>query len=63
MPKGIVLADAAYGDCVAFRTGLRRLKLRYAVGIPLATRVELLRTGETMTVYLDLRTDAGVRKP
>lgn len=50
VPKGVVLADAAYGDCVAFRAGLRRLKLHYAVGIQLATRVELLRTGETLTV-------------
>ena len=33
VPRGVVLADAAYGDDHAFREGLERLGLSYAVGI------------------------------
>lgn len=41
--SGVVLADAAYGDSADFREGVRRLQLHYAVGIQLATQVQLLR--------------------
>ncbi|MGB6855324.1 MAG: transposase, partial [Terracidiphilus sp.] len=33
LPRGVVLADAAYGDDSAFREGLVSLELSYAVGI------------------------------
>lgn len=44
--KGVVLADAAYGDSGAFREGVRLLGLRYAVGIQLDTTVQLLENPE-----------------
>jgi SRSO17 transposase len=37
VPRGVVLADAAYGDDNAFREGLETLGLTYAVGIRSAT--------------------------
>ena len=46
IPKGIVLADAGYGDSGAFRDGVRRLGLHYAVGIQLDTTVQLLKNPE-----------------
>jgi SRSO17 transposase len=33
VPRGVVLADAAYGVDSQFRTGLRELQLEYAVGV------------------------------
>lgn len=42
IPKGVVLADAAYGDSGPFRDGVRLLGLHYAVGIQLDTTVQLL---------------------
>lgn len=33
VPRGVVLADAAYGNDTDFRTGLTELELRYVVGI------------------------------
>lgn len=39
VPRGVVLADAAYGDCVAFRRGVRVLELDYAVGVSSTTMV------------------------
>jgi SRSO17 transposase len=37
VPRGVVLADAAYGDDNAFREGLEELGLSYAVGIKSTT--------------------------
>jgi SRSO17 transposase len=37
VPRGVVLADAAYGDDNAFREGLETLDLSYAVGIKSST--------------------------
>ena len=37
VPRGVVLADAAYGDDNAFREGLETLGLSYAVGIKTTT--------------------------
>ena len=37
LPRGIVLADAAYGNDTDFRTGLTALGLTYAVGIQSST--------------------------
>jgi SRSO17 transposase len=37
VPRGVVLADAAYGDDNAFREGLETLGLSYAVGIKSST--------------------------
>lgn len=42
IPKGVVLADAGYGDVVQFRQDLRQRKLDYAVGISANTRVKRL---------------------
>src|SRR3954452_20363616 len=39
LPRGIVLADAAYGNDTDFRTGLTALGLTYAVGIQASTTV------------------------
>lgn len=50
--SGVVLADAAYGDGAAFREGVRRLGLHFAVGIQLNTKVQLLRN-ERETVSVD----------
>jgi SRSO17 transposase len=39
VPPGVVLADSAYGDSSAFRSGIRKLGLTYAVGIHGPTKV------------------------
>jgi SRSO17 transposase len=39
LPRGIVLADSAYGNSSDFRAELRRRKLHYAVGIDATTKV------------------------
>lgn len=38
-PRGVVLADAAYGDETAWREGLAKLELTYAVGVRPGTTV------------------------
>ena len=55
LPKGVVLADAAYGTSSAFRLGLRGLGLDYAVAVESATKVWLMdrlqrRRGEALSV-------------
>jgi SRSO17 transposase len=42
VPKGVVLADAAYGTSSVFRHEVRELRLHYAVGIDPQTKVWLL---------------------
>lgn len=42
LPKGLVLADAAYGNNGHFRVGLRKLGLPYAVDIEGSTKVRVL---------------------
>lgn len=49
VPKGVVLADAAYGDCVAFRRGIRALELDYAVAVSASTMV--WRCGKAQQTY------------
>ena len=39
VPRGVVLADAGYGNDTDFRTGVRKLGLTYAVGIQSTTTV------------------------
>ncbi len=39
LPKGVVLADAGYGNTTAFRDTLTQLDLQYAVGIQSTTKV------------------------
>lgn len=39
VPKGVVLADAGYGNETAFRTGLTQMGLAYAVGVQGSTAV------------------------
>ena len=39
LPRGVVLADAAYGDSAAFRAEVRALLLHYVVGVHRTTRV------------------------
>ncbi len=39
VPRGVVLADVAYGNDTAFRTGVSALGLRYAVGLQASTTV------------------------
>ena len=42
LPRGVVLADAAYGSSAEFRRGLRDLRLDYAVAVNSETKVKLL---------------------
>jgi SRSO17 transposase len=42
LPRGTVLADAAYGGAKEFRAELRRLELDYAVAVNSTTKVQLL---------------------
>jgi len=42
VPKGVVLADAAYGSSSVFRREVRKLHLHYAVGVDSQTKVWLL---------------------
>jgi SRSO17 transposase len=49
VPSGVVLADAAYGDSVAFRRGVRQLQLDYAVGVSATTMV--WRCGRAQQTY------------
>lgn len=42
IPRGVVLADAAYGSSVAFRDGVRELGLHFAVGVDPQSVVWLL---------------------
>lgn len=42
LPKGVVLADAAYGTSSAFRLGLRALGLDYAVAVESSTKAWLM---------------------
>lgn len=42
VPKGVVLADAAYGTSSAFRREVRKLRLHYAVGVDPQTKIWLL---------------------
>jgi SRSO17 transposase len=39
LPKGVVLADSAFGDSSEFRADIRALDLHYGVGIKAATKV------------------------
>src|SRR5690606_5230937 len=39
LPRGVVLADSGYGSSVAFRDGIRKLKLDYGVGVDPKTTV------------------------
>jgi SRSO17 transposase len=42
LPKGVVLADSAYGTSSAFRRAVRKLGLHYAVGVDPQTKIWLL---------------------
>ena len=44
LPRGVVLADADYGNKQAFRSGLDERGLQYAVAVHLTTRVRRVRT-------------------
>lgn len=47
LPRGVVLADSAYGTSVAFRDGIRELGLHFAVGVDPQTSVWLLDSAGT----------------
>ncbi|WP_438026084.1 IS701 family transposase [Sorangium sp. So ce233] len=50
LPRGLVLADSAYGDCSDFRATLRAWELDYAVGVSKTLRVlPVGRDGEVAT--------------
>jgi SRSO17 transposase len=55
-PKGVVLADSAYGDVGAFRRGIRTLGLDYALDVKLHTRVRIVGSdgsvSDTMSIEL-----------
>jgi SRSO17 transposase len=42
LPRGVVLADSAYGDSFWFRAQIRLLDLQYAVGVHATTKVWLV---------------------
>ena len=46
VPKGVVLADSAYGSSKAFRRGIRELNLHFAVGVDPKTNVLLVNKRE-----------------
>lgn len=54
-PKGLVLADSAYGDVGAFRSRIRALGLDYALDVKVHTRVRVVGSdgsvSDTMTVH------------
>lgn len=55
-PRGVVLADSAYGDVGMFRAGVRELGLDYALDVKLHTRVRIVGSdgsvSDTMSVQL-----------
>jgi len=55
MPKGVVLADAAYGTSTKFRAELRRLRLDYAVAVNSTTKVQLVKSGKTQNKVQSLK--------
>ena len=61
LDSGVVLADGAYGDSCAFRDGIRRLKLHYAVGVQLSTKVQLVRNEQAVDSIEALLTRVGAR--
>jgi SRSO17 transposase len=66
VPKGVVLADSAYGDSSEFREALRGRGLDYAVGVRSATKVWridslLRRRGEALSVH-ELALQLGPKK-
>jgi SRSO17 transposase len=66
LPKGVILADAGYGDVVQFRQDLRKRGLDYAVGISATTMVKRLDkldrcTGRKVSVQ-DLASQLKVRR-
>jgi SRSO17 transposase len=69
IPKGVVLADAAYGTSLEFREEIRTLGLHYAVGVDPKTAVWLIdqpwERGEGISVRdlaLQLRDHGGFRR-
>ena len=61
LATGLVLADAAYGDGVPFRDGVRRLGLHFAVGIQLSTKVQLVRNEQDVGSVDTLLARVGAR--
>src|SRR6185295_275421 len=59
--SGVVLADAGYGDSGAFREGVRRLGLHFAVGIQLYTKVQLVHNEQDMVSVQALLARVGAR--
>jgi SRSO17 transposase len=49
IPRGVLLADSAYGSSVAFRAGVRDLGLHFAVGVDPKTTVWLLDADSTLS--------------
>jgi SRSO17 transposase len=70
VPKGVVLADAAYGTSSEFRAQLRSLGLHYAVGVEPQTTISLLDNegrpgGEAVSVKdmaLNIEARGGLRR-
>lgn len=63
LPKGVVLADSAYGDSSDFRDAVRKLELDYAVGVHGPTKVWRIdtlkrRRGEPISLH-DLALELG----
>ncbi len=65
LPKGLVLADAAYGNNSGFRVGLRKLGLTYAVDIESRTNVRVIdrkgRAGKERSAH-DAGVSLGIRR-
>jgi SRSO17 transposase len=61
LATGVVLADAAYGDGIPFRDGVRRLGLHFAVGIQLGTKVQLVRNEQDVSSVETLLARVGAR--
>jgi len=62
LPRGVVLADSAYGNSSLFREEIRSLGLRYAVGVQETTKVwtvDALRRGQESMRVLELAKKVG----
>jgi SRSO17 transposase len=59
-PRGLVLADSAYGDVGEFREGLRALGLAYAVDVQQHTRVQIVCSDGSITDTMSVAEVADV---
>ncbi len=67
IPRAVVLGDAAFGNSVEFRAGVRELQLHYILGVQMNTAVCVVRKGvvgpaQTIQKILDALPDQAFRR-